>query len=133
MNYLLDTHALLWALFDDDKLSEAARQAMENPGNLVAVSAVNFWEISLKFSIGKLELEGIQPHEIPDVVLDSGFEMISLQPTETSSYHLLKGEWHRDPFDRMLIWQAIQNDLTLITKDPLVSRYNEVGLKTLWY
>jgi len=132
MNFLLDTHTFLWALFDDDKLSEAARKAIENPENLVAVSAVNFWEISLKFSIGKLELEGIQPHEIPDIALDSGFEMIPLQPKETSSYHLLKEEWHRDPFDRMLIWQAIQNNLTLISKDPLINRYKEAGLKTLW-
>jgi len=82
--------------------------------------------------MGKLELEGIQPQEIPDIALDSGFEMIPLQPKETSSYHLFKGEWHRDPFDRMLIWQAIQNNLTLISKDPLINRYKEDGLKTLW-
>lgn len=132
MNLLLDTHTLIWSIFDPKKLSPKARSFIEDPQNLIFVSAVNFWEISLKFSLGKLELSGVTPDEIPGLAVESGFELITLLPEETSSYHKLKGEWHRDPFDRMLIWQAIQQNLILISKDKMLINYKDDGLKTLW-
>ncbi|MEX2603116.1 MAG: type II toxin-antitoxin system VapC family toxin [Gracilimonas sp.] len=133
MNYLLDTHALIWSLLDPEKLSENARQIIEDPKNSISVSAVNFWEISLKYSIGKLGLEGILPHEFPEFTAKTGFDLISLSPQETSTYHNLQGDWHKDPFDRMLIWQAIHQDLVLITKDESIWKYKEIGLKTIWW
>lgn len=132
MNYLLDTHTLIWSILDPDKLSPKARELIEDPKNLVLVSSVNFWEISLKYGLGKLELEGVLPNEIPDLAEETGFELIPLSPEETASYHNLKGDWHRDPFDRMLIWQAIQRDLILISKDEMMKNYRNDGLKTIW-
>ncbi|SMO59337.1 type II toxin-antitoxin system VapC family toxin [Gracilimonas mengyeensis] len=132
MNFLLDTHTLIWSILDTHKLSSKSHKIIEDPKNLILVSAVNFWEISLKYSLGKLVLDGIKPDDFPKLAVDSGFELIGLTANETSSYHYLRGEWHRDPFDRMLIWQAIQRDLILISNDEDVKKYEEEGLKTIW-
>lgn len=132
MNYLLDTHTLLWSILDTGKLSIKAKDIIEDPKNLIVVSAVNFWEISLKYSLGKLELKGVSPDEIHDLAVETGFELISLSPEETSTYHNLEGGWHRDPFDRMLIWQAINRELILISKDKAMENYQEDGLNTVW-
>jgi len=59
-------------------------------------------------------------------------EILTLSARDASSFHLLKANHHHDPFDRMLIWQAINNDYTLITKDPMIKKYEREGLKTLW-
>lgn len=132
MNYLLDTHTLIWAILETGKLSSKAKQIIEDPQNLIIVSSVNFWEISLKYSLGKLELKGVTPDEIQKIAIETGFDQISLSPEETSTYHNLAGNWHRDPFDRMLIWQAIQRDLILISKDEAVKNYQEDGLNFVW-
>ena len=72
------------------------------------------------------------PEDFPKLIKDIGFELISLKPEEVSTYHLLKSDWHRDPFDRMLIWQAIKLNVTLITKDERVAKYKDSGLKVVW-
>ena len=132
MNYLLDTHTLIWAISKTGELSSKARQLIEDPKNLIVVSAVNFWEISLKYSLGKLDLKGVTPEEIQKAAIETGFDQISLSPEETVTYHNLKSEWHRDPFDRMLIWQCIQRDLILISRDKAMKNYQEDGLKFEW-
>jgi PIN domain nuclease of toxin-antitoxin system len=132
MNYLLDTHALVWAIKERKKLSPAVIQILENPDNVIFVSAITFWEIALKFSVGKLELRNILPDEFPDASLEIGFELISLSPNESASHHKLMLTTHKDPFDRMLIWQAIQRNLIFITKDDDLDQYKGAGLKTLW-
>lgn len=132
MNFLIDTHTLIWAITNKRKLSKKATEILENVNNGIHVSAISFWEISLKFSIGKLELIGISPNQFPLLAIQIGFKLIPLVPEETATYHHLKGTWHRDPFDRMLIWQAIQQDLVLISKDKNIAEYGKEGLKTLW-
>lgn len=132
MNYLLDTHTLIWSILDTNKLSIKSKGLIEDPKNLIVVSPINFWEISLKYSLGKLELKGVTPDEIYDLAVETGFDLINLSPKETSTYHNLKGDWHRDPFDRMLIWQAINRELILISKDKVMGNYQEDGLKTVW-
>lgn len=132
MNYLLDTHTLIWAILETGKLSSRSKKIIENPKNLIFVSAVNYWEISLKYSLGKLELNGVTPEEIQKIALETGFDQISLSPEETATYHNLAGNWHRDPFDRMLIWQAIQGDLILVSNDKEMKKYQEDGLKVIW-
>ena len=132
MNYLLDTHALIWSILEKDKLSKAAKHVLENPSHSVFVSAISFWEISLKFSLGKLELRGILPQAFPNLSLQMEFEIMPLDADCASSYHQLLTKHHRDPFDRMLIWQAIKNDLVLITKDGNMASYKTDGLKILW-
>jgi PIN domain nuclease of toxin-antitoxin system len=132
MDYLLDTHALIWAITERSKLSTLARQILENSDNNILVSAVTFWEISLKFSIGKMELQGILCEEFPELSVKMGFQLISLSIDESASYNKLITTSHKDLFDRMLIWQAIRRNLTFISKDDSIAQYSTVGLKTLW-
>jgi len=132
MKLLLDTHAFLWALMAPEKLGRNARSAMESPGNEIFVSAISFWEISLKYSLGKLLLEGITPDELPSVAEEAGFSFCTMEPRIAASFHQLPRIGHKDPFDRMLIWQAFQADFTLLSKDSAVEHYTELGLKILW-
>ena len=82
--------------------------------------------------MGKLELEGILPHEFPSLTIQIGFELIPISPDEAATYHLLNVDWHKDPFDKMLIWQAMQRSLTLISKDKNIAKYKEIGLMVVW-
>ena len=132
MNYLLDTHVFLWALFDNDKLSETASSLIINPDNSIFVSLISFWEISLKFNIGKLSLNNIIPEELPKYTEKAGFEILSLSPSEISSSYRLPKLKHKDPFDRLIIWQCITNNICLISKDSDLSEYKEHGLQITW-
>ncbi len=132
MNYLLDTHTFLWAIFDTQKLSREAKEVILDPQNSIYVSLVTFWEISLKYSLGKLELENISPEELPLVSREAGFETLSLSGKEVSSFHHLTRSSHKDPFDRLIIWQAIHNDFILISKDRRLYDYQESGLRITW-
>jgi PIN domain nuclease of toxin-antitoxin system len=132
MSYLLDTHALIWAIKERKKLSPLVIETLENADNSVFVSSITFWEIALKFSVGKLDLINIMPDDFPEESLKIGFQLISLSPNESASYHKLLLTNHKDPFDRMLIWQAIERNLILITKDNNLDQYKIAGLKTLW-
>jgi len=130
--YLLDTHSLLWAVADPTKLSQRASGILRDWSNQVCVSPVSLWEISIKYALGKLELEGKKPEDIPLAVATLGFEWLPLEPEVAASFHLLPQEKHRDPFDRMLVWQAIQGGLTLISLDAELQNYARRGLKLLW-
>lgn len=133
MDYLLDTHALIWAITERGKLSAIVQETIENADNTILVSAVTFWEIALKVSIGKLELQGILAEQFPGLSLQMGLKLIPLAVEESSSYHKLAITTHKDLFDRMLIWQAIQRNLIFISKDNNVAQYGPAaGLKSLW-
>ena len=132
MSYLLDSHTLIWSILDQEKLSAKVRSILEDTDNRILVSAVSFWEISLKYALGKLNLQGIGPEQLPELAKQTGFELIAVSPEETATYHQLEASWHRDPFDRMLIWQAIQNKLTLVSKDSHIARYKSTRLKVIW-
>jgi PIN domain nuclease of toxin-antitoxin system len=132
MDYLVDTHTLIWAITERDKLSPIVVQTIKNPNNNILVSAITFWEISLKYSIGKLELQGVLSEEFPELSLKMGFKLIPLSIDESASYNQLLITSHKDLFDRMLIWQAISRNLTFISKDNSIVQYRSVGLKTLW-
>lgn len=132
MIYLIDTHVLIWSIVDSDKLSKLARKIIEDQKNTILVSSVSFWEISLKYSLHKMELNGILPEQFPDLAKEIGFDLVSLIPEEVSYYHKLQGNYHKDPFDKMLIWQAIQRNISLISKDENIARYSSEGLKVVW-
>jgi PIN domain nuclease of toxin-antitoxin system len=127
MNYLLDTHTFLWAAFSPRKLSRRAREAIVDPDNEILVSVVTFWEISLKFGLGKIELEGIAPEDLPDVARRMGCEVLEL-----ASFHKLPRAGHKDPFDRMLVYQAIRRHKRLISRDAALAVYAPQGLELLW-
>ena len=118
MNLLLDTHILLWWLDDNALLSVNARQAIADTDNLIILSAAVIWEIRIKQAIGKLK---IAPN-FYDVVKEQGFEMLAI----TSEHAYAVGDLpkhHRDPFDRILIAQALLEGFTLVTQDAIFNKY----------
>ena len=132
MKLLLDTHAFLWSYSQTSKLPAPVRDAIADQSNEVFVSAVCFWEISIKVSIGKLNVVGDHPEQAVEVARSLGFSSIPLLPEEASNYDQLAEETHFDPFDRMLIWQAISRGLTLVSGDAEFERFKRHGLKLLW-
>jgi PIN domain nuclease of toxin-antitoxin system len=131
MTCLLDTHYMLWAVTDTGKISKKVQEVITNPANTVIVSAISFWEVSLKASIGKLHISGAAPQNLPAACLQMGFAVEDLSAEVCSTYHLLQPTYHKDPFDRMLIWLAIRNSYTLISVDKNVSKYTTEGLRIL--
>ena len=123
MNLLLDTHALLWWLADDPALGTDARAAIADPDSTVYVSAVSAWEIAIKQAVGRLDA----PSDLDRVIEDSGFEELPI-----TTRHALAAGWlpqhHADPFDRMLVAQALLERLTLVTGDGRIEPY---GIPTL--
>ena len=115
-----------------EKLGRKARAALSTPGNEIFVSAVTFWELSLKQSLGKLILEGISSEELPEAAEEAGFILLPLDPRHAAEYHRLPKLGHKDPFDRMLVWQAIRTGATLLSKDPEIKAYSDHGLKLMW-
>lgn len=131
MNYLLDTHILLWAILSPKTLSQKATEILLDPEQTKYVSMLTFWEISLKYSLGKLDLTGIMPEQFPTLVRETGFEIATLDIEIVASFYKLP-QTHKDPFDRMLVWQAIMNKYTLISKDATLAVYKPQGLNMIW-
>lgn len=132
MKYLLDTHTFLWTVSGSENIPEMTRSAIRNPDNEVYVSSVSLWEIALKSRIGKLDLGSVASDELIELSEEMGMELISLTPDEAVSYGKLEEDSHFDPFDRMLIWQAIGRRLTIISKDSEFGKFVPFGLKLLW-
>jgi PIN domain nuclease of toxin-antitoxin system len=128
----LDTHSFLWALFDPEKLSESANKTIRDPENDILVSVVTFWEISLKYALGKLSLVECGPEDLPEAAQAMGLDILQIDPHDAASFHQLPRLVHKDPFDRLLIWQAIQNQMALVSRDPSFKEYRKFGLKVHW-
>lgn len=124
MNLLLDTHTLIWVLANEPTLSSAARKAIEDPDSRVFVSAVTAWEIAIKRSLGKLRA--------PENYLDA-LKRYRFTSLDISTEHALAVEHlphhHHDPFDRLLIAQAMYERLTLVTRDRRFDQYDVRLLK----
>ena len=128
MRLLLDTHAFLWSLEGSDRLSGKARAAIQNGANEKLVSYATLWEITIKVALGKLELE--TPWEDTLRHIERVAPGTVLACTEGDLAVLLGlPQHHRDPFDRMLIAQALTEDFTLISNEALFDQY---GVKRLW-
>ena len=132
MNCLLDTHTFLWAAMYPEQLSRQARVTILDAANDIHVSVVTFWEVSLKYALGKIELQGITPEELPDAAIQMGFTLLALAPQDAAAFYQLPRFRHKDPFDRMLVWQSICQHLTLLSKDPDLRQYQAHGLRVLW-
>lgn len=131
MSYLLDTHILLWSFFEPEKLSSAVVAIFENPENEIGISQVSLWEISLKFSLGKLRLGKLKPEELQGPILDNGYRILPLEDTDLLDFYKLPVGNHRDPFDRLLIWQCIKHGHTLLSRDRHCDAYRKYGLEYL--
>ncbi len=128
MRLLLDTHALLWWLAGSERLSQVARAAIETPATVVLVSAASAWEIATKYRLGKLPGAAAVAHDIAGCIADQGFSTLPITVADSARAGGLAGT-HRDPFDRMLIAQALADDLTLVSIETLFDGY---GVRRLW-
>ena len=116
--YLLDTHVLLWLLYDDTRVPTEVVEALSRPLAKVYVSSISIVEIEIKRSIGKLLLDS-SPLDFIDQMGFKSLDLTMKEARRLSELPLI----HRDPFDRLLICQALENRLTLVTADEFVSRY----------
>ena len=121
---LVDTHALLWWLSDDAALSPAARETLADPANEPLVSAASVWEIAIKRSLGKLTA----PDDLPDLIFDEGFSWLPITALHAWQVRELPNH-HRDPFDRLLVAQALSEQLPVITAD---TRFTDYGVEVRW-
>lgn len=130
--YLIDTHIFLWLLFEPDKIDQKNLQILKNPKNKVYIASIAFWEISLKYNLGKLKLNGFVPDELPLLAEKMGLEILQIdQNTMARFYKLPKINTHKDHFDRIIIWKCISDNLVLVSKDRRFPEYEEFGLKVI--
>ena len=121
MRLLLDTHILLWAVAEPRRLSSEIRTAIADPANDVRVSAATAWEVAIKQSLGKLELPQPAEQWLPKAIERTGFDWLDVTPADALRVRALP--WHhRDPFERLLIAQALAG-FTLVTHDETLTRY----------
>lgn len=125
MKYLLDTHAIIWFVSGSDKLSEKSRNIAEKEECFF--SYVSLWEIAIKQSLGKLDFPVAIPH-LKEALENSGFEKLAVTDTDFESLKTLPFI-HHDPFDRLLVSQARNNNLTIITRDTIIPKYD---VKVIW-
>jgi PIN domain nuclease of toxin-antitoxin system len=132
MRFLLDTHTFIWAISDPDRLSKRARTVIEDSENELSVSAVSFWEIAIKVRSKRLAPIGDYNDDLVELSERTGFKLIPLLTVEAATSGNLKEDTHFDPFDRMLIWQAIKRKMVLVSKDSNFKRFEADGLVLLW-
>ncbi len=128
MRLLLDTHAFLWWYEGNRRMSLPARQAVDDDSNQVLVSAATAWEITTKHRLGKLPSADPIASDIPGAIAAQGFQELPITVAEAARAGALPGP-HRDPFDRMLIAQALSHNLILISNETLFDRY---AINRLW-
>ena len=130
MSFLVDTHYMIWSLLDPAKIDTGTRALLQSSEYVKFVSVVSFWEISLKYSLGKIDLQGIDPEGILAAAAGGGYHLLPIEAHVVASSHRLpKNQNHRDPFDRLLVWQCIQADLAMLTADTRIKDYQQYGLK----
>ncbi|GAB1481419.1 type II toxin-antitoxin system VapC family toxin [Treponema sp.] len=130
MKILIDTHYLLWAFIDTGKIKKRIFEILLNEENEVYYSQASLWEISIKYNLGKLVLNNMQPEDFYTEIHNSFLQCKNLENEELISFHTLPIE-HRDPFDRMMIWQCIQSDYYFLSVDSETEKYMKYGLKIL--
>ena len=128
MDLLLDTHALLWWLAGDSSLSATAKAAIEDETNPVFISAASTWEIATKHRLGKLPEIAAIVADLGGAILEQGFVGLPITIRHGQAAGALPGP-HRDPFDRMLIAQAMLNDLVLVSNE---KQFDAYGVKRMW-
>lgn len=132
--YLLDTHTIIWSLISPSKISKRATEIIQNPSNQIIANAVSFWEVSLKYRLGKLLINPLTPTDFLKACVTLGFELENLDVIFASTFHQLPilDSKHRDPFDRMLIWNAINTKRPIISCDSNFGLYESLGLEIIW-
>lgn len=127
MNLLLDTHIALWAITDSQKLPQQARDLIQSPKTTVWVSAANVWEIAIKYSLGRGEMP-VSSKDAVRYFQESGYRFLPIEVEHTIAVEDLPAH-HQDPFDRILVAQALVEPMRLITHDPMVALYSDTIIK----
>ena len=127
MELLLDTHTFIWFFNGDEQLSSKAKKLIEDSKINKFVSIASLWEIAIKIGLGKLTFNG-NSSEIAELSIKNGFQILQISVDHIVAYETLE-LIHRDPFDRILIAQAIVEKMTIITKDDNIQKYRA---KTNW-
>ena len=128
MRLLLDTHTFLWFISDDSKLSHRARSLLTSETNILFVSTASLWEMAIKISLGKLTVEGVFEDFVTKQLSLNGMEILpinlpDLDVITTMPFH------HRDPFDRLLIAQAMVEEIPVVSADEAFDMY---GIERWW-
>jgi len=129
MTVLLDTHAFLWWIDDNNKLSQTAREIITDPNNKIYLSAVSTWEIAIKDQMGKLSAPKPLLPFFTNQIQKNNFLFLPIHIEHTCKVNELENI-HKDPFDRLLIGQAITEGFPILTIDKLISAYTDVT--TIW-
>jgi len=119
--YLLDTHIFLWWMSDAEQLSQEVFDIIADGSNQIYISSATIWEIAIKEALGKLEVDA----DLDNAIEENGFVELKVSAICANATKKLE-QIHRDPFDRMLIAQAIEGDMTLITVDGYIVQYDNV-------
>ncbi len=127
MNLILDTHTFLWFICGSDRLSATARSLIDDPANQPFLSVASLWEMAIKLSIGKLNLARPFEDLIPEQMQLNGVQLLSIElahiaPVTNLPFH------HRDPFDRLLISQAVVERMPIVSGDPSFDGYQVTRL-----
>ncbi len=122
MRYLLDTHLLLWAAGDPDRLSSPARTIIESDDNELIFSSASIWEVAIKSGLGRSDFV-VDPRALHGGLLNAGYEELPVRGEHGAIVADLPPH-HKDPFDRLLVAQTSVEAVTLVTTDPLVARYS---------
>lgn len=121
MKILLDTHALIWFVEDDEKLPDSLKVILSQKNNSIFVSVASLWEMAIKISLNKLSIS-VSFDEVIELVKSNGFEI--LQISESHLSELLKLPFiHRDPFDRILVAQSSSEDFLFVSRDEIFNSY----------
>ena len=127
MDYILDTHTIIWFLNGDNKLSEKSKKIIENQDHTKFVSIATIWEIAIKTSLNKFKFDkGFK--KFLHLIEDNGFEIIPISVEHALTVSTLNFI-HRDPFDRLIVSKALSDNLTIITKDEYIEKYD---VRTIW-
>lgn len=123
MNILLDTHVALWAITDNPKLPKKARELIESPKSSVWISAATVWEVAIKHSLRRGDMP-VSSQDALRYFRESGYRFLPIEPEHAAGVEDLPAH-HADPFDRILVAQALVEPMRLITHDPMVARYSD--------
>ena len=127
MKYLLDANAIIWYFEDSKNLPQRIAKIIDDPSNIIMISSVSLWEIVIKMMLGKLNLK-MSFEELLTTINESDFEIIQIENEYLKRLFEVQSI-HKDPFDRLLIASAVADNLTIITSDEDIQKYN---VKWIW-